>query len=94
MDGIGIPLDKMMTDTVKVRNIFYLALAKVWKRQSKYMGKSVFIEVNAGALLTSDIFSIKQLLLEDLLLRQLPTEKLIEEYYAEKMKEMVGIHKV
>jgi hypothetical protein len=54
----------------------------------------VFIGVNAGALLTSDIFSIKQLLLEDLLLRQLPTEKLIEEYYAEKMKEMVGIHEV
>ncbi|CAB4012711.1 BAI1-associated 3-like isoform X2 [Paramuricea clavata] len=47
VDGIGIPLDKMMTDTVKV-------------------------------------------LLEELLLRQLPTDKLIEEYYAEKMKEMMG----
>ncbi|XP_028415898.1 BAI1-associated protein 3-like isoform X2 [Dendronephthya gigantea] len=43
VDGIGIPLDKMMTDAVKV-------------------------------------------LIEDLLLGQLSTEKLIEEYYAEKMR--------
>jgi hypothetical protein len=35
------------------------------------------------------VFSTK-VLLEELLLRQHSTDKLIEEYYAEKMKEMVG----
>ena len=53
----------------------------------------VLLGQSRNIIYTFDLI-FKQLLREELLLRQLPTEKLIEEYYAEKMKEMVSICEV